>query len=460
MENIFQNINLGDYQEIELELSISAFEAFKRLYPHTENLFLLESLGDDPDSIGVGGKYNRFSYVGFTPMLLLTASNKDLIVNNRVMKSNNPFSLLKTFVKFKSKGRDFCGGLVGYFSYEATAYMEKSFAGFNSTEFPDFQFGLYLDGLKFDRKGQKCIYFHYGNSRLPKLIKTLRKENGNLDRFDYKTLKEPQQDEHRAKVKNALDEIKKGNIFQVVSSERTDYQIKGDTRRIYANLRQINPSPYMIYLKNGKREIISASPELLIRTNGLNLEHFGTLAGTSKRGEDQAADSMLKELLLKNEKELAEHYMLVDLARNDVGRVSQFGSITVDKLATVKKFSKVQHLYSEIRGTLQDDKNSFDALAACFPAGTLTGAPKVEAMKIIKRLEGKARGPYGGVAGYFSLNQDSMFAIIIRSLFISGNAAYTQTGSGIVLDSNAEDEFNEIAYKQRGMKEALERAIK
>ena len=241
-------------------------------------------------------------------------------------------------------------------------------------------------------------------------------------------------------------------------SERTDYQVNGDTKRIYAILRQVNPSPYMIYLKNGKREIISASPELLIRTKGKYIEHFGTLAGTISRGETISEDNLLKETLLNDEKELAEHYMLVDLARNDVGKVAKFGTIKVDKLATVKKFSKVFHLYSEIRGELSDGKNAFDALAACFPAGTLTGAPKVEAMKIIKNLEGNNRGPYGGVAGYFSLNGDSMFAIIIRSLFVRGNFAYTQTGSGIVLDSTPRAEFNEIINKQKGMEEALRQA--
>src|SRR3989344_2330853 len=183
MENIFKNINSGNYQEIELDLKISAFEVFKRLYSNSENLFLLESLGEE-------GKYNRFSYVGFDPVMLLTATNKDLVINNRIVKSDNPFSLLKSFSKFSSKGRDFCGGLVGYFSYESAAYFETGFEKYETNEFPDFQFGLYLDGFKFDKKGQKCMYFHYGNSRLSKIMKILNKESGNLGKFNYKTLKE------------------------------------------------------------------------------------------------------------------------------------------------------------------------------------------------------------------------------------------------------------------------------
>src|SRR3989344_9452550 len=289
MENIFEKIQLGEYQETEVDLSISAFEAFKRLYPHFENMFLLESLGEEQ----AGGKYNRFSYVGFDPDLLLTAANNELIINNKSVKSESPFNLLKSLSKLKSKASDFCGGLVGYFSYEATAYFEKGFEGYSAAEFPNFQFGLYLDGFKFDKKGQKCTYFHYGTNRLGKILKILNKAKGNIGRVSFKTLKNPDQRIHELKVRRALEEIKKGNIFQVVLSERTDYQVEGDSRRIYAVLRQVNPSPYIIYLKNGKREVISASPELLIRTKGRDLEHFGTLAGTIARGEHASEDKRL-----------------------------------------------------------------------------------------------------------------------------------------------------------------------
>ena len=454
MENIFQNIKLGSYQEKEVDLSISAFEVFKRLYPYSKNIFLLESLGEE-------GKYNRFSYVGYEPECAISGLNGELIVYNRLFKSANPFENLKIFSRFSSAGRDFCGGLVGYFSYEAAAFFEPGFPPANRAEkheFPDFQFGLYFDGLKFDKRGKRCTYFHYGNSRLDQIMKIINKTNGNLGRFSYKTIKNPDEKEHRFKVEHALEEIKKGNIFQVVLSERTDYQIDGDNRRIYAVLRQVNPSPYMIYQKFDMREIISASPELLIRVKGRKIEHFGTLAGTIKRGKDQEEDERLRERLIGDEKELAEHFMLVDLARNDVGKVARFGTITVDKLSTVKKFSKVQHLYSEIRGELQGRRNCFDAIAACFPAGTLTGAPKVEAMKIISKLEEMRRGPYGGVAGYFSFNGEVMLAIIIRSLMICRNYAYTQTGSGIVVDSVPDREFQEIVNKQNGMDETLRRA--
>ena len=259
-------------------------------------------------------------------------------------------------------------------------------------------------------------------------------------------------------VKPAHKHIREGNIFQAVLSNKTHFTISGDIRRFYAVLRQVNPSPYMFFFKFKDRCVIASSPELLIRVKGREIEHFGTLAGTIHRGKNNVDDEALSQSLTHDEKERAEHMMLVDLARNDVGKICEFGSVRVDKLLTVKKFSHVQHIYSEIRGTLRKDQNSFTALASCFPAGTVSGAPKIEAMKIISRLEGAARGPYGGVGGYISLNGDCMFALSIRSLFAVGNAAYTQTGSGIVMDSMPEKEYQEIINKQKAMEEALRRA--
>jgi len=211
----------------------------------------------------------------------------------------------------------------------------------------------------------------------------------------------------------------------------------------------------MIYMKFQEREIISASPELLIRVKGGRIEHLGTLAGTIKRGKDSGEDKILAQKLQSDGKEMAEHMMLVDLARNDIGKICQFGSVRVEKQATVKPYSFVQHLYTEVSGKLKKGENAFSSLLSCFPAGTLTGAPKVEAMKIISQLEGCARGPYGGVGGYFSINGESMFAILIRSLFVKGESAYTQTGSGIVMDSIPEKEYQEVINKQKAMEKAL-----
>lgn len=449
MDNLLPKIKLGKYQEEKLEISISAFEAFKRLYPHFKDIFLLESLGEE-------GKFNRYSYIGFSPKLLIFAKNKELIVGRKAYRLENPYLFLSSLMrKFKSNGKGYCGGLVGFFTHEATKYFESAFMGYENFDFPDFMFGFYLDGLRFDKRTKEAFYFHHGESRLPKIYHLFHK-NGKLESFAYEKLSAGKTEkDHKKMVLEAREHIMNGDIFQVVLSLKTHYKLIGDIRRLYAVLRQVNPAPYMFFLKFGERKIISASPELLIRVKADVIEHFGTLAGTIKRGKDEKEDLILAEKLLIDEKEKAEHMMLVDLARNDIGRICEFGSIKVGKLATVKKYSHVQHLYTEVRGKLRRGNDAFSALSACFPAGTLTGAPKIEAMKIIKNLEGEARGPYGGTGGYFSLNGEAMQAITIRSIFVNGNIAYTQTGSGILTDSKPEKEYQEIIHKQKAMEEAL-----
>ncbi|MBI3379913.1 anthranilate synthase component I family protein [Candidatus Gottesmanbacteria bacterium] len=452
MDNLLPKIKLGKYQEEKLDLSISAFEAFKRLYPYFKDIFLLESLGEE-------GKFNRFSYIGFSPKLIISAKNKELFINGKLISIENPyFFLSKLMEKFKSAGNGYCGGLVGFFTHEATKYFELAFTGYENYDFPDFLCGFFLDGFRFDKKTKEAFYFHHGESRLKKVYHLFHKE-GKLDSFQFEKLQSAKtESDHKDMVLKAKEHIKKGDIFQVVLALKTFYKISGDIRRFYAVLRQVNPAPYTFYIKFGERIVISASPELLIGVKGDKIEHFGTLAGTIRRGGNDLEDNLLAEKLLGDEKEKAEHMMLVDLARNDLGRICEFGSVTVEKLSIVKKYSHVQHLYSEVRGKLKKGENAFSALAACFPAGTLTGAPKIEAMKIIKNLEKEARGPYGGVGGYFSLNGEAMQAITIRSIFINGKTAYTQTGSGIVADSEPEKEYQEIINKQKAIEEALKLA--
>lgn len=451
MANLFSNIKLDNYQEQEINISISAFEVFKRLYPYFQNIFLLESLGEE-------GKFNRYSYVGFDPILTVCAKNKEMIVNGRIYKSANPYAEIASLPQIKSRDLGYCGGLVGYITHEATKYFEPAFVGYNDREFPDFELGLFMDGLKFDKKTHRVVYFHFGNSKLPKVIKLIN-HSGRLEAFSYKKVGMGLDAiEHEKMVQEALEHIRRGDIFQVVLSQKSHFRVAGDKRRIYAVLRQINPSPYMFYFKFGDREIITASPELLISVRDDNIEHFGTLAGTIRRGENPKQDKDFVQKLQNDEKERAEHLMLVDLARNDLGRICKFGSIRLSNLANVKKFSHVQHLSTEVRGKLKKRISAFSALSACFPAGTLTGAPKIEAMKIITRLENKPRGPYGGVGGYFSFDGSAMLAISIRSIFISGDNAYTQTGSGIVLDSKPDQEFQEIMNKQKAIEESLKKA--
>ncbi|OUS19261.1 anthranilate synthase component I, partial ['Osedax' symbiont bacterium Rs2_46_30_T18] len=261
-------------------------------------------------------------------------------------------------------------------------------------------------------------------------------------------------EEHEQAVLKVKQDIIDGRIFQTEVGFKTRYKISGDCTAIYAKLREVNPSPYMYYMKFGEQKIIGASPELLFRLNEGEMETF-PLAGTAKRGADNAEDTKLARALLNDPKEIAEHNMLVDLHRNDIGRVAKFGTVTVRNLMSIKRYSHVQHISTEIFGIIADGEDMFSALASNFPAGTLSGAPKMEAMKIIDDLEPDGRGPYGGAIGEFSFNGDCTFAIPIRTVFINGEQGYAQTSGGNVYDSVAADEYLEIQRKLSAMRKVL-----
>ncbi len=231
-----------------------------------------------------------------------------------------------------------------------------------------------------------------------------------------------------------------GDIFQVVLSKRFQFQYSGSLLTFYKSLRQINPSPYMFYYKSDQRQIVGASPEMLVRVDNQKVITF-PIAGTAPVTANAEENVRLGNELLNDQKERAEHVMLVDLARNDVGRISRYGSVTVPEFMQIHQFSHVQHIVSQVSGDLKDGLESFDALKAVFPAGTVSGAPKVRAMEIIEELEPSHRGPYAGAVGYFSCNGNSDFAITIRTLFSEGNKAYIQVGAGIVADSIPEKEW-------------------
>jgi len=261
-------------------------------------------------------------------------------------------------------------------------------------------------------------------------------------------------DEHKLAVLKIKDDIKNGLIFQCEVGFKSHYTIKGDTTEIYSKLRKLNPSPHMYYMKFNDQKIIGASPELLFRLRNGEMETF-PLAGTTKRGSNKLEDLKLARELLNDTKEIAEHNMLVDLHRNDLGRVAKFGTVKVRSLMDIKKYSHVQHISSEIVGIINESEDMFSALASNFPAGTLSGAPKIEAMKIINEIEDDGRGPYGGAVGQFGFNGDCTFAIPIRSLFIKGEKAFAQTCGGIVYDSEPEKEYVEIERKLEAMKIVL-----
>ena len=263
-------------------------------------------------------------------------------------------------------------------------------------------------------------------------------------------------EEFEKAVLAAKEHITNGDIFQVVLSRRYSLPFEGNLLRFYNHLKQTNPSPYMYFLSFGDRKIIGSSPENLVRVEGNAIDSYATLAGTMPRGKTPAEDAALEARLRSDEKERAEHLMLVDLTRNDVSKVAAFNSVSVPELMEVHKYRHVQHLSSHVVGKLSEGKDCFDAFDAIFPAGTLTGAPKVRAMEIIEELEAVRRGPYGGAVGYFSFNRNCDFAITIRTLVAQRQKAYVQAGAGIVYDSVPEREYEETESKMRATINSLE----
>jgi anthranilate synthase component 1 len=263
------------------------------------------------------------------------------------------------------------------------------------------------------------------------------------------------QDEFERIVRSAKEYIAAGDIYQVVLSQRFETPLDADPFTVYRALRHVNPSPYMYFIRMGERAIVGSSPEMLVRAEGRRIETH-PIAGTRPRGRDEGDDLRLGEELKRNEKERAEHVMLVDLGRNDLGRVSTYGTVRVPTYMALERYSHVMHLVSIVEGRLSDDCDRLDALVACFPAGTVSGAPKVRAMEIIAELENQRRGVYAGAVGYLDFAGNLDFCITIRTVVIENGRAYVQAGAGIVADSSPEAEYEETRAKARAVIQALE----
>jgi anthranilate synthase component I len=441
------------YREKKIKTDLNLLEIFARLKQNFPTAFLLESLGNYDD-------FSRKSYLGFSPHAIIQGEPGNLIVDGKKFSTPNPYESLKLFLPKIPKGPGFRGGLFGYLSYESTRYFEPSLDFGKHPDFPDFEFGLYYDGLIFDKKTGELKYFYLDEDRSQLLKKTLKRPLKSSAKFQAKAkgANRTQKNFEQA-VREGKKEIFEGNTFQFVIGRKYFYDLKGDRLQFYEKLREVNPSPHMFYLQFDKRELIGSSPELIVRVDNGVVENY-PLAGTRKITDDEKLNAKLARELLADKKETAEHMMLVDLARNDVGKVCQFGSVKVRKLMTIKRFSHVQHIASEVVGKLRKDKNAFDALAAQMPMGTVSGAPKIETMKIIQRLEPDARGPYAGAVGFFSLAGDCVLAVNLRSLFAANGKATVQAGAGVVADSVPRNEFKEVEKKVRGVITALKEANK
>ena len=441
----------------KLATSENQFQLFKKLYFIYEKVFILESL-IGPEELA------EMSVIGFDPKLIVTCDSNAFTVRDRegkILKTSSPKEPLSSLRELMPKVNDdrfrYIGGAVGYINYDAIRFWEPlpKTRKKKDSEFPMLEFGIYDDGILFNHKENQAYYFFLENSRLKEIEQKIANIKYKVERFSYST---PRRNVRKIDfikmVKKAKRYIYNGHIFQVVLAKSINFKISGNLIDLYAKLREVNPSPYMYLLKMSDRCIIGSSPEMLIRVTKDCVETF-PIAGTRPILQDEKKNEQLRQELLEDEKEIAEHTMLVDLARNDIGRVCDFGTVKVKEFMTVKRFSHVQHIVSHVIGKMQKTLDSYDCVKAVFPAGTVSGAPKVRAMQIIDELEPSVRGPYAGALGYFSFNGSCDFAITIRSLFVNGDKAYVQSGAGIVIDSDPELEWAETEHKANAILSAL-----
>ena len=437
---------------VPVEPEGSQFEFYDRASRTCSHSFLFESL-TGPQEMA------ETSVMGFDPRAVVRGYTDRLTVETadggvREIPTTRPLDEIKKLLRrTDNQSYRYLGGAVGIVNYDAVRLWEDIPQKHEVAE-PLMEFGIYDDGILYDNRGRRALYFYYDQNRYDRL------GAGGPAPAEFSAT-EPlpgmDQKEFAGIVNRAKDLIHSGDIFQAVLSRRFSFDTRGDPLAVYRILREMNPSPYLYHLKQGDRTVIGASPEMLVRVTGNVVETF-PIAGTRKVTGDEEQDRRLGQELLCDEKELAEHTMLVDLGRNDIGRVCRYGSVHVKDLMAVRRFSHVQHMVTHVAGTLDPQKDMFDAFRAVFPAGTVTGAPKVRAMEIIDELEPGSRGPYAGAVGYFSYNDCCDFAIAIRSVFMQGRRGYVQSGAGIVSDSQSENEFRETEHKAGAMIQALKEA--
>ena len=438
---------------IPLDLSENQFQIYNKISRNYSHSFLFESLSG-PEVL------SETSVMGFDPKIIFKGySDKVEIIENNETTSivtNDPFVELKKLLgKSNDQKYRYLGGAVGVVNYDSIRLIENISEESNLTQ-PIMEFGIYDDGLLYDNVEKKLFYFYHDVNRYDQLIVS----EDSFDKFNSSEVI-PNMDKEKFSniVNKAKQYIHDGDIFQVVLSRKFAFDTSGDNLTLYKTLRKLNPSPYMYHLKQDSKITIGASPEMLVRITDDKVETF-PIAGTRKITDNEEKNKALSEELIHDEKELAEHTMLVDLGRNDIGKVCKYGTVHPESLMQIKRFSHVQHIVSHIVGNLDSKNDMFDAFQAVFPAGTVSGAPKVRAMQIIDELEAEKRGPYAGAVGYFSYNGCCDFAIAIRSIFIENNKGFVQSGAGIVSDSVAENEFKETEHKAGAMLQALKEASK
>ncbi|MGB5872526.1 MAG: anthranilate synthase component I [Bacteroidota bacterium] len=436
--------------------------------------FLLESAETNE-------KLGRYSFVGLSPSMMVRARGQEVSIASHGSRTGTDRNVLEVLRDLSSQfnqapsgvGTGLSGGFVGYMGYNSVRHLEKiPIPAPAEEDEDDAVFGLFPTIIRFDHLAHIITIirnvmvdpawplrpqYEQGRKDIEALELRLRQPtvssanfrcevNGPADTLD--------KEHYCSAVARAKEHIYEGDIFQVVLSRKIERKYTGDLFPVYRALRLINPSPYLYYIDFGDTKLVGSSPEILVRSRKGIVEVL-PIAGTRKRGADEEEDVTLEKELLQDEKELAEHVMLVDLGRNDLGRICKYGTVEVPVLKRVQRYSHVMHIVSEVRGRLKEDTSPVDVLAACFPAGTVSGAPKVRAMEIIHELEQAPRGAYAGAVGYIGFDGSVDTCITIRTLVAQGDRLKIQAGAGIVADSVPETEYQETVNKSRALLEAV-----
>lgn len=447
-------------------------EAIMTLKNVSSHCYMLESVAEKE-------KWGRYTFLGYDPKLLITAVGSELTIGDVKMKTDDPSVQIRQILSnYRSPRFDylppFTGGLAGYFSYDFLAYAEKTLrTDVQDTEsFKDVDLMLFDKVIAFDNFRQKLILIanmrlSEGEAGYNKAKMELRQMAELLRNGERK--KEPSgrlttevtalfdKEQYCGMVEKAKRHIREGDIFQIVLSNRLSAGFEGSLLNTYRVLRTINPSPYMFYFSGTDVEIAGASPETLVKLEDGVLHTF-PLAGTRPRGKTEKEDNALEADLLADEKELAEHNMLVDLGRNDLGKISKFGSVQVEKLHSIERYSHVMHIGSTVRGEIREEFDGLDAVSAVLPAGTLSGAPKIRACQLIAELENNKRGIYGGAIGYIDFTGNLDTCIAIRIAYKKNGKVFVRSGAGIVADSVPEKEYQECINKAAAVVNALKMA--
>ena len=474
IEEVRELAKTGKYDVVPVSCEIlsdftTPIETIRILKNCSTHAYMLESAQSDE-------RWGRYTFLGYDPKLEITCINGEITYGDKTEKTDNPSKIIREILShFRSPKLDylpsFTGGLVGYFSYDFLTYVEPTAKCdvIDSENFKDVDLMLFDKVIAFDHVRQKLILitnmslenidegYEEATKELEDLIDLL-KNGAKTEEADGKLLSEVKplftKEEYCAMVEKAKHHILEGDIFQIVLSNRLQAEFEGSLLNTYRVLRTVNPSPYMFYFAGTDVEVAGASPETLVKLENGVLHTF-PLAGTRPRGKTEEEDKRLEEELLADEKELAEHNMLVDLGRNDLGKISEFGSVEVEKLRSIERYSHVMHIGSTVRGKIAEGYDALSAIEAVLPAGTLSGAPKIRACQLIGELENNKRGIYGGAIGYIDFTGNMDTCIAIRIAYKKNGKVFVRSGAGIVADSVPEKEFEECLNKAKAVISSL-----